>query len=310
MADLRVDEVTEADAQVLCDVIHAGFAARRRLDPPSTALDEDVASVAEAIRRGGGLLCRVDGVPAGGLLFAESRTGLALRRVSVVPHFQSRGVASAVVGVAEEVAAGRGYDDVCLLARAELPATVTFWVRRGYAEVAGAGTALTLGKALSAEVETGDADDTRGVGRRLAALTRPGDVLVLTGELGAGKTTLTQGIGAGLGVRGEVTSPTYVVSRVHPSQGAGPALVHVDAYRLGYAAELDDLDLDSSLDEAVTVVEWGDGLAEALTDHRLRVHMSRGSGEEGGDVRTITVTPVGARWFGGRVRSSLLGPRG
>ena len=310
MSDLRVDEVTVADAEALCEVIRAGFAARPRLDPPSTAVEETPASVAEAIRQGGGLLCRVDGVPAGGLLFAGSGAGIAFRRVSVVPHFQSRGVASAVVGVAEEVAARRGHNDVCLLARAELPTTVTFWTRRGYAEVARAGTAIMMGKALPAEVETVDAKGTREVGRRLAALARPGDLLVLTGELGAGKTTLAQGIGSGLAVRGEGTSPTFVISRVHPPQGAGPALVHVDAYRLGDGAELDDLDLGASVDSSVTVVEWGEGLAEALADHRLRVHLARGRGDEAGDARTIAVTPLGARWFGAGVRSSLLGPNG
>ena len=85
---------------------------------------------------------------------------------------------------------------------------------------------------------------------------------MLTGELGAGKTTFTQGLGEGLGVRGAVTSPTFVIARVHPSEVGGPALVHVDAYRLGGIDELDDLDLDASLDEAVTVVEWGTGIAE------------------------------------------------
>ena len=310
MSELRVDEVTVADAEALCDVIRAGFGARPRLDPPSTAVEETPISIAAAIRRGGGLLCRVDGVPAGGLLFDGSGAGIALRRVSVVPRFQSRGVASAVVGVAEEVAAARGHNDICLLARAELPATVTFWARRGYAEVARAGTAIMMGKALRARLETVDAHGTRELGRRLAALVRPGDVLVLTGELGAGKTTLTQGLGAGLGVRGEVTSPTFVISRVHPSQAAGPALVHVDAYRLGDGAELDDLDLDATVDDAVTVVEWGEGLAETLAEHRLRVHLARGWGEETGDARTITVTPLGARWFGAGVRSALLGPAG
>jgi tRNA threonylcarbamoyladenosine biosynthesis protein TsaE len=92
---------------------------------------------------------------------------------------------------------------------------------------------------------------------------------VLTGSLGAGKTTFTQGLGAGLGVRGAITSPTFVIARVHPSEIGGPALVHVDAYRIGGIDELDDLDLDTSLDQAVTVVEWGEGLAEGLSDSRL-----------------------------------------
>src|SRR3954464_13430485 len=108
------------------------------------------------------------------------------------------------------------------------------------------------------------AADTQLFGRQLAASLRAGDLVVLTGDLGAGKTTLTQGIGAGLGVRGPITSPTFVIARVHPSEGDGPPLVHVDAYRLGSIAEVDDLDLDASLDDSVTVVEWGEGLVDEL----------------------------------------------
>ena len=115
------------------------------------------------------------------------------------------------------------------------------------------------------------AKDTRDFGEALAAGLRAGDLVILTGGLGAGKTTLTQGLAAGLGVRGPITSPTFVIARVHPSLGEGPALVHVDAYRLGGLAELDDLDLDTSLEESVTVVEWGHGLAEDLSDDRLEV---------------------------------------
>ena len=95
--------------------------------------------------------------------------------------------------------------------------------------------------------------------------------MLLSGELGAGKTTLARGLGAGLGVRGDVTSPTFVIARVHPSLTGGPALVHVDAYRLGGLAEVDDLDLDASLDESVTVVEWGEGKVEGLAEDRLEV---------------------------------------
>src|SRR4051795_4971836 len=98
------------------------------------------------------------------------------------------------------------------------------------------------------------------LGERLSALLRAGDLVVLTGDLGAGKTTLTQGLGAGLGVRGQVASPTFIIARVHPPLADGPALVHVDAYRLGSLDEVDALDLDTSLDESVTVVEWGEGL--------------------------------------------------
>ena len=144
----------------------------------------------------------------------------------------------------------------------------------------------------------GTADETREVGRRLAGLLRGGDLLVLSGDLGAGKTTFTQGLGAGLGVRGDVTSPTFVISRVHPSLAGGPALVHVDAYRLGGLPELDDLDLDTSLDDAVTVVEWGTGVAESLAEDRLEVDIRRARGDEAGETRTVRITAVGPRWSG------------
>jgi tRNA threonylcarbamoyladenosine biosynthesis protein TsaE len=120
--------------------------------------------------------------------------------------------------------------------------------------------------------------------------------------LGAGKTTLTQGIAAGLDVRGPVTSPTFVIARLHPSRTGGPPLVHVDAYRLGGWAELEDLDLEATLDEAVTVVEWGEGLAEGLAPDRLDVHIHRRMGEAptnfSRDVREVRITGVGTRWAG------------
>lgn len=136
-------------------------------------------------------------------------------------------------------------------------------------------------------------EDTRALGRTLGALLRAGDLVVLTGGLGAGKTTLTQGLGEGLGVRGPVTSPTFVIARVHPSLVAGPPLVHVDAYRLRGALELDDLDLDASVDDSVTVVEWGHGLAEDLSEDRLEVVLDVDPATE---ERTATVTGIGGRW--------------
>lgn len=126
------------------------------------------------------------------------------------------------------------------------------------------------------------------LGARLAGLLRAGDLVLLSGPLGAGKTTLARGLGAAMCVRGPVTSPTYVIARVHPSLVGGPALVHVDAYRLQVLAELDDLDLDADLDSAVTVVEWGTGVAEALAETRLEVRITRsGTGETRG-VELIT----------------------
>lgn len=140
-----------------------------------------------------------------------------------------------------------------------------------------------------------DTDATMAFGRRLASRLRAGDLVVLTGGLGAGKTTLTRGLGEGLGVRGAVTSPTFVIARVHPSLVGGPELVHVDAYRLGGTAELDDLDLDADLDAAVTVVEWGAGLAEGLADDRLELTLAADPETE---ERRLDVRGVGPRWSG------------
>ncbi|MFJ6719462.1 MULTISPECIES: tRNA (adenosine(37)-N6)-threonylcarbamoyltransferase complex ATPase subunit type 1 TsaE [unclassified Streptomyces] len=142
-------------------------------------------------------------------------------------------------------------------------------------------------------------DSMRELGRRIAGLLRPGDLVLLTGELGAGKTTLTRGLGEGLGVRGAVTSPTFVIARVHPPLGDGPALVHVDAYRLGGGLEeMEDLDLDVSLPESVVVVEWGDGKVEELSDDRLHVVIARAVGHEEvlDDVREVSVRGIGTRW--------------
>jgi tRNA threonylcarbamoyladenosine biosynthesis protein TsaE len=150
-----------------------------------------------------------------------------------------------------------------------------------------------------AEIRVPTAAQMRGLGRRLAALLRPGDLVVLTGALGAGKTTLAQGIGQGLGVRGPVTSPTFVIARVHPSVGTGPALVHADAYRLGSRAEIDDLDLDTDLDSSVTVVEWGEGLVEDLAQSHLEVTITvvGVSGGPGSDeARTVRLVGRGERW--------------
>jgi tRNA threonylcarbamoyladenosine biosynthesis protein TsaE len=133
----------------------------------------------------------------------------------------------------------------------------------------------------------------RAYGARLAAFLRAGDLIVLSGPLGAGKTTLVQGLAEGLKVRGPITSPTFVIARVHPSLRQGPPLVHADAYRLGGDLEVDDLDLDASLEESVTVVEWGEGLVEGLAEDRLEIHIDREAGDE---ARIVTLRGVGPRW--------------
>jgi len=157
----------------------------------------------------------------------------------------------------------------------------------------------------SAHYAAADAAQMRALARDvLAPHLRAGDVVILSGELGAGKTTFTQGLGDALGVRGPVASPTFIIARTHPSIVGGPALIHVDAYRLTSLAELDDLDLDTTVDDSVTVVEWGADKAEQLSDDRIHVDISR---ERGGDVdmerpdeglRTVAFTTFGDRWDG------------
>lgn len=161
------------------------------------------------------------------------------------------------------------------------------------------------------QVSTSDADQTRSLGEDLGRILAAGDLVMLSGGLGAGKTTLTQGIGIGMGVRGRVASPTFIVARVHPSLSGGPDLIHADAYRIKDLSDLETLDLDSSLDEAVTVVEWGEGKTEAMSDERLSIEVRRASGgqaETDGDIidlehmddgtRLIVLHAHGHRWDG------------
>jgi tRNA threonylcarbamoyladenosine biosynthesis protein TsaE len=176
---------------------------------------------------------------------------------------------------------------------------------------------------LQAEIGVPTAARMRALGRWLAPMLRPGDLIVLNGPLGAGKTTLVQGIGDGLHVRGPVTSPTFVIARVHPALRGGPALVHVDAYRLSSPAEVDDLDLDADLERSITVVEWGGGLVEELAPSWLDVTIAvpglpvpglpagqvpasmpgavgetgpDGEPGEGDEPRTVLLTGRGERW--------------
>ena len=148
-------------------------------------------------------------------------------------------------------------------------------------------TDLAAGTAALATVE-----DTIALGRKLGRELRAGDVVVLSGPLGAGKTALAKGIALGMDVEGPITSPTYVLARVHRARRSGaPAMVHVDVYRLldhtgaDLLAELDSLDLDTELDDAVAVVEWGEGLAERLSDRHLDIELKRSADS---DTRTAT----------------------
>ncbi|WP_411700357.1 tRNA (adenosine(37)-N6)-threonylcarbamoyltransferase complex ATPase subunit type 1 TsaE [Conyzicola sp.] len=140
-------------------------------------------------------------------------------------------------------------------------------------------------------------EEMAALGALLATQLRSGDLVTLNGELGAGKTTLTRGLGAALGVRGAVTSPTFVLARTHPRPEGAP-LVHVDAYRLSSAIELDDLDID--FPASIVVVEWGEGLLDGITDEWLQLDIVRPVGgvvtDDGVETRTVTVTGHGPRW--------------
>lgn len=151
------------------------------------------------------------------------------------------------------------------------------------------------------ELELRTPEETDDFGRRLGSVLGAGDLVILTGSLGAGKTALTKGIGAGLGVVGMISSPTFVIARVHSGSDGGPGLVHVDAYRLAGSLELDDLDLDTDLSRSAVVVEWGEGLAEQLAEEYLTVVLTRLPD----DTRQAVVTGVGAGW---EDRWALLAP--
>lgn len=131
------------------------------------------------------------------------------------------------------------------------------------------------------------AEETREVGATLATLLRAGDLVILVGDLGAGKTTLVQGLGAALNVRGRVTSPTYIVSRIHPALADGPDLIHVDAYRIEDALDMETIDLDTELEHSITVVEWGAGKVEALAEQRFEVQLSDLNEGEGRSIRVL-----------------------
>ena len=297
---LRVRRVGPEAADAVLAVVRGAFAARPVLDPPADALAETPETVRAALAAEGGLLAEREGRPVGALLLDRDGDVVFLRRFGVLPTEQGHGVARALVDAGCD--AVPEVDEVAVLARVELPDTIGFWHAHGFVEVRRSHPYVELRRRVATTYDVPDPDAMRRLGRTLGDTLRAGDLVVLTGGLGAGKTTLAQGIGAGLGVRGEVTSPTFVIARVHPSRVGGPDLVHVDAYRLHGTPELDDLDLDASLDEVVTVVEWGEGLAEGLAESRLDVVIERAVGADAGavgdgpDPRRVRVRGYGRRW--------------
>lgn len=281
--DVRVDEVQ--------DLTVRAFAGQEALTPPSGALSESAETIAADFADGGGILVRDDD----GRLLATCRvrrlgSAWVIRRCAVEPAYRRKGLGRRIVSEGLEWAADEGALRAHVGVRDALSGSRAFWERQGFAVLTHHGFWTELTKPLP-QLLSGP-EQTQQLGRRLAADLRAGDLVVLSGPLGAGKTTLTQGIGEGLAVRGAVTSPTFVLARVHP----GPIpLVHVDAYRLrdaGGRLELDDLDLDASTAESVTVVEWGEGLVEMLAESRLDLRIERPTDE----ARTAVVTPVGPRW--------------
>ncbi|MBF4162909.1 tRNA (adenosine(37)-N6)-threonylcarbamoyltransferase complex ATPase subunit type 1 TsaE [Nocardioides acrostichi] len=294
------------DAAAVLRVVQAAFAGRPAMDPVPAALEETEDTIREKLAATGGLLAHIGEEPVGTLVLDPVGATTYLRRFGVMPGHQGRGIAGALIDAAVDavLASGTGTEDLTVVAREELPKTIRFWDRQGFREIRRRSPLVEMRRPLRTAVfQAPTAEAMRAIGRSLAGQLARGDLLVLTGDLGAGKTTLTQGIGAGLGVRGHVTSPTFVIARNHPSLVGGPSLVHVDAYRLDGLAELDDLDLDTSLDDAVTVVEWGEDLAEGLTESRLEVRVVRDTGAAGDphavaglDPRRIEITPVGPRW--------------
>jgi tRNA threonylcarbamoyladenosine biosynthesis protein TsaE len=292
---LRVQRVQRvvgaAEAEEVRQLTLRAFDGQESLTPPSGALSESLETIASDFAEQGGLLLRDDD----DRLLATCRvrrlgTAWVVRRCAVAPSYRRSGLGARLVDEAHTWATEEGALRSHVGVRDARTGSRAFWERLGYRPLMHHGFWTELARPLPTRL-VGPAQ-THALGERMASELRPGDLVVLSGPLGAGKTALTQGIGAGLAVRGPVTSPTFVLARVHRGQ---LPLVHVDAYRLrdaGGRLELDDLDLDASLPDSVTVVEWGEGLVEDLAESRLDVRLERPTD----DARIVTVTPVGPRW--------------
>lgn len=300
LADRRTIRVRTADADDAPEVVRlvrAAFGHRPPVDPPAAGLSDTVDAVRDRLTDGFGLIAELEGVAVASMLVEVREAAARLTRVVVDPRAQRLGIATLLVRSVLDLLALRGATSVDVEARVEFPYIADWWRRHGFVPVTGGRYTIVLRRGLPVVAEAGTAEEMTGLGRRLAGLLRPGDVIIASGDLGAGKTTLAQGIGAGLNVGGPVISPTFVLSRVHPPLGEGPGLVHVDAYRLGSVGELEDLDLDASLADSVTLVEWGAGIAEGLSDDRLEIDIRRGLDPED-DTRLVFLTGLGSRWAG------------
>lgn len=226
----------------------------------------------------------------------SSHAGAEVRSVIVAPGNDHEPIALALLAGAEQLATDLGSAQLRVRGWASHPSTRSMMraalSQHGY-HADGPDLVCTL--PVRVVVPTTEAMHT--LGEVLASELTGGDVIVASGELGAGKTTFTQGIGQGLHVSEPVISPTFVLVRRHDGVGGHPGLIHVDAYRLGSLAELVDLDLDETMDSSVTVVEWGAGIAEELASSYLGVQIDRTANPED-DIRIVYLTPVGPRWQG------------
>ena len=211
------------------------------------------------------------------------------------PTAQGHGVAAALIEAAVEAA--DGYDDLTVVAREELPADRPVLGAAGLPrDPPRRAERRAAPPAAHPVYQAPDAEAMRGLGRSLAGQLAAGDLSCSPASSAPARRRSPRGSAPGSASAAQVTSPTFVIARVHPPLVGGPALVHVDAYRLGGIDELDDLDLDTSLDEAVTVVEWGEGLAEGLAESRLEVDIVRGDEDDDEPPARVEITPVGPRW--------------
>lgn len=277
------------DAEVIWRLTRAAFAGQARLDPPSGASQETLAQVAADLESAGGLLAvdPASGQPVGAARWRVEQPAPWVRRVAVHPSYARQGVGRELMTAAARHAVANGWPALRVGVRTGLPGNLRFYAQLGYVVVANRGHWRELALFLPRPVATPQA--MRSLGRAVAEVARPDDLILLDGPLGAGKTVFVQGVAAGLGCPGPVTSPTFILARRY--DGGRLALLHVDAYRLGSVAELEDLDL--ATEEALTVVEWGRDRAEALAAAHLTVELTRSGPGEG---RTVRFRPSGGGW--------------
>jgi tRNA threonylcarbamoyladenosine biosynthesis protein TsaE len=296
---------TPEDASAVHDVTQRAYASRPPLDPPSGAVTESVDEVRRDLGEHGGLLGLVDGEVIASLRFRRDASAMWLRRVGVVPEHRRNGVGGQLVTHAHAHIAPSDVSELRVGVRFALADNRRFWESLSYTETGSDDHSFILSRRPPYFGVISTPEEMRALGQRLATLLRPGDLIVCVGDLGAGKTTFAQGVGAGLGVEGAVTSPTFVLARAQRSR-TGVPFVHADAYRLGAVrdplGELDALDLDATVDESVTLIEWGEGLAERLTPSRVEVRIAITPD----DARTLVIDGLGARWAHEDLRSALV----